>query len=625
MRKIHTIIRLTLLALLLCFAVVAIQSGYADDSAPSNSGNNSKNAVKNNVKSKKQSGKKKNSPSPVSAKIDVDKSQKKANRAARQEKNAERQEQKLAAISPVITSVTIPERAVFELEGDHFAPVNKIDELLAGHFKKSGLTPAPLCSDSVFIRRVYVDLLGRIPFPREVIAFLQDTSSGKRATLIDRLLEDDRFNDYQALKWADLLRIKAEFPINLWPNGTAVYHRWIQNALRNHVPYDQFARELLTSSGSNFRNGPANFWRAVQMRDPDTLAGAVSLVFLGYSADELPEKDRKNLSKFFSRVAYKGSAQWKEELVYWDRKPLDPPDVVFPDGTKGTVPENRDPREIFADWLIRPENRAFNRNFANRVWYWLFGYGIVQESDNFRTDNPAICPELLDYLADELVKSRYDVRYLYRLILNSRTYQQSSLQKEYNPDAERNFAVYPIRRLDAEVLQDAFIQIFQLQVTYMSEVPEPYSYLPAQLQTVELPDASITSSFLEMFGRSTRDTGTEIDRNNDVTASQELFFINSNEINQWVKRVATRMLGGNPNQKGKGQWQKGQNAGQNAGQGQLNALGGQFLWLSILSRYPTEGEKATFERELAQSKNRFKTLEDVIWTLINSKEFLCRH
>ncbi|MDR2439972.1 MAG: DUF1553 domain-containing protein [Planctomycetaceae bacterium] len=492
-----------------------------------------------------------------------------------------------------------------------FKPKNKIDVLIAASLKRYKREPSKLCSDEVFIRRVYLDTIGTLPEVQAVRDFLADEKTDKRSQLIDCLLARDEFIDYWTLKWCDILRVKAEFPINLWPNGAMTYYRWIHEAVRTEMPYHQFARTLLTADGSNFRDGASNFYRAVPQKDAETLAENVALTFLGVRTGAWTPEKLQQLSVFFSRIGYKETAEWKEEIVFWIRKPLDSPEVVFPDGTKGTIRQDQDPREVFADWLVSPSNKGFNQNIANRIWFWLFGYGLVHESDDFRPDNLPVHPEVLDYLCQELIDSDYCLKHLYRLILNSSTYQQSSIPNSKNPNNDPKitelFASYPIRRMEAEVLQDALSQIFGIPVVYSSEVPEPFTNIPAQYRTIMLPDASITSSFLEMFGRPTRDTGMESDRNNGVTESQQLFMLNSTEVNNWVMKFLLnyRNINRKPEEVRK----------------MIDDI-----WLRFLSRYPTASElRITAEELRQQEKIGGQKVQDIVWALLNTKEFLCRH
>ena len=189
-------------------------------------------------------------------------------------------------------------------------PPNKIDELVFARWQALNLTPAPLCSDAVFVRRVYLDVTGTLPSATEAQAFILDNNPGKRTALIDRLLACDEFADYFAMKWGDALRIKAEFPINLWPNAAQAYHRWIHDAIRDNVPWDKLATEMLTASGSNFQKPPVNFYRAMQNRTPTGIAQAVALTFLGERADHWPANDLANLAVFFANVGYKSTAEW---------------------------------------------------------------------------------------------------------------------------------------------------------------------------------------------------------------------------------------------------------------------------------------------------------------------------
>jgi hypothetical protein len=450
--------------------------------------------------------------------------------------------------------------------------------------------------------------------------------------------------------------VKAEFPINLWPNAAQAYHRWIRNSIRDNLPYDKFVRELLTASGSNFRVPQVNFYRALQSKDPKGTARAVALTFMGCRAEKWPDERVTGMSGFFYKVGYKKTGEWKEEVVFFDplktnapppdaaakkpaakmtfaerkaaekkaaekkaaekkaaekkaaekkgektaaekkpaekkgpdtkAKPAPPPKPVFPDGTSVEIAWDKDPRVVFADWLVTPKNPWFTRAIVNPVWYWLLGRGIVHEPDDIRPDNPPANLELLNYLADELIKSKYDVKQIYRLVLNSSTYQLSSISRSKHPEAAAQFAAYTVRRLEAEVIIDALNQITGTTENYSSIIPEPYTFIPETRRAISLPDGSITSSFLELFGRPPRDSGMESERNNRITAGQRLHLLNSSHVRNKLRDgpAMNKLLSG-------------ENASEN-------------LYLAILSRFPSQGEWGS--RELA-------------WTLINSSEFLFRH
>ncbi len=485
-------------------------------------------------------------------------------------------------------------------------PANSVDAPVLAALQKHNLGLRQACSDEVFIRRVFVDVIGTLPQPQEVQAFLQDTSPNKRAALSDSLLKRDEFVDYQTLKWCDLLRVKSEFPIKLWPNAVQAYHRWVRNCIRDNKPYDEFARELLTSSGSNFRVAPANFYRAVQGRDSMAIAHAVALTFMGVRLGSWPEEKRDELAAFFSKVGYKPTREWKEEIVYFDSSDAESLAVTFPDGSTTTIPAQQDPREVFADWLTAPGNKWFSQALANRIWYWLMGRGIIHEPDDIRPDNPPACPELLTLLSEELVGSKYDMRHLFRLILNSRTYQQSSVAEEPVPDTAR-FAYYTIRRLDAEVLMDALCWIGGRGEEYSSPIPEPFTFIPSTQRTIALADGSITSRFLETFGRPTRDTGLASERNNTPSDAQRMYLINSTDVRQKIEngpqlRALFESAEGNRSQLARG------------------------VYLLLVSRYPTPSEQSAAEEYLQTSGLPGRqAFSDLAWALINSKEFLCRH
>ncbi|MFW6303413.1 MAG: DUF1553 domain-containing protein [Candidatus Sumerlaeota bacterium] len=350
-----------------------------------------------------------------------------------------------------------------------------------------------------------------------------------------------------------------------------------------------------------------NFYCAIQGNAPENIASAVALTMMGSRFEDWPESKRKDLEAFFSRVGYKGTAEWKEAIVHLDPTPVDVIKTAFPDGKKVSIQPDSDPRIVFADWLINEDNPWFARAVANRYWAWLMGRGIVEEADDFRADNPPSNPELLDYLAKELVDSGYDLRHLVKTIVSSRTYQQSFIPRGDKAGAEALFAYYPARQLDAEIIQDALNGIYGGEVLYSSMVPEPFTFVPEEHRAIELRDGSINSPFLEMFGRPSRDSGLMTERNLTPTDSQRLYMLNSSQIQAQITRSpklrgAVR-LAGNDTEK-------------------LTRA----LYLLLLSRMPTDEElaaaKAYSEGPHGKGLN-FRN--DLAWALTNSKEFLYRH
>ncbi len=488
-----------------------------------------------------------------------------------------------------------------------FDPQTIIDDLVMRQLATLQIEPAKLCSDEVFLRRLYVDTLGTLPTIEEARGFLDDPDPEKRRKLIEHVLQRPEFADYQAMKWCDILRVKAEFPIKLWPNAAHAYHHWIRTAIKENMPYDVFARQLLTSSGSNFRTPQVNFYRAVQSKTPQGISEAVALAFLCARTDGWEAEQLDGMSVFFSQVGYKGTGEWKEEIVYFDRRlgreaqGDQPLTAVFPNGRSVEISPGTDPRLVFSDWLLDNRNRWFSRAIANRVWYWLMGRGIVDPPDDVRPDNPASNRLLLNYLGTVLVEADYELRHLYRLILNSQSYQLACTHPSRDSLAAENFAFAHVRRLDAEVLIDAICQITGTSESYSSIIPEPFTFLPEGQRAIALPDGSITSAFLEMFGRPSRDTGLESDRNNRLSAGQALHMLNSNHLRNKLKQgPGIKSL--------------------------LDAATGpsetaELLYLAILSRRPTDDEQRMVEGLCGYPGGA----RDVAWALINSDEFLFRH
>jgi len=512
-----------------------------------------------------------------------------------------------SVIRLALVVATLAPRAASAFPSPSLAPPpSRIDALVLAKLKQLGIQPAPASSDAVFVRRVYIDAIGTLPTADEVRAFLADPDPRKRDKLVDRLLERDEFADYWAMKWSDLLRVKSEFPINLWPNAVQAYHHWIRASIKANMPYDRFARELLTESGSNFRVPPVNFYRAVQSREPEALASAVALTFMGMRAERWPHERLANMAAFFSRVGYKSTQEWKEEIVFFDPDKAPAPRVTFPDGTTIQLSPDQDPRAVFANWLVSPKNPLFAQAVANRAWSWLLGRGVIHEPDDIRPDNPPSNPKLLAYLEQELVASKYDLKHLFRLILTSRTYQLSSVATANDPRGDANFAHYAQRPLEAEVLIDAIDQVTGTTEEYSSPIPEPFTFVPENQRTIALADGSITNSFLKTFGRSPRDLGLESERDNKPTAAERLALLNSGQIQGKLERgPALQAL-----------------IRASVDMPQLVTT----LYLTILSR-PPAADELQIALAYAQSVNGNRRMAalDIAWALINTPEFLYRH
>jgi hypothetical protein len=315
------------------------------------------------------------------------------------------------------------------------------------------------------------------------------------------------------------------------------------------------------------------------------------------------------MAAFFRQVSYKETAEWKEEIVFFDPGKSVPPAsgaAVFPDGTPAPLAPGRDPRVVFADWLIRPDNPWFARNAVNRVWSWLLGRGIVSEADDIRPDNPPSNPELLAHLEHELVASHYDLKHVFRLILNSKTYQLSSIPRSRRPEAAAQFASYPVRRLEAEVLIDALNQVTGTSETYTSAIPEPFTFIPEGQRSIALADGSINSPFLELFGRPARDTGLESERNNRPVAAQRLHMLNSSHIRRKLEQGpylrSLVQASGRPRDVVEG------------------------LYLTILSRNPIDDElRIVSEYNRSGTLKKGEVVTDLAWALINGAEFQYRH
>jgi len=515
--------------------------------------------------------------------------------------------------SPSFAPAAAPPVLPFETNAD-LTPECRVDELVFTELHQRHIAPARLCSDAVFLRRAFIDVIGTLPTASETLAFLRSTSPAKRADLIESLFERDEFAQYWAMKWCDVLRVKSEFPVNLWPMASQAYHRWVRQSIHDNLPYDQFVWRLLTASGSNFRDPTVNFYRSVPGRQPAMIARYVALTFMGARAENWAKGKLDAMAPFFSQIGFKSTDEWKEEIVEWDAAKAaawaaggpGPGRAVFPGGEVAVFQPNRDPRAVFAEWLTSPTNPWLARSIVNRIWCWLLGRGIIHEPDDIRADNPPSNAPLLAYLERVLVAAHFDTRSVYRVILNSKTYQLSSIARSSSPDGAKLFASYPIRRLDAEVLIDALDQLSGTGEVYSSDIPEPFTYMPPDQRAVDLPDGSITSSFLEMFGRPGRDTGLESERDNRLTPAQRLHLLNSSHIRRKIALIPTGLP---------------MRVGASTDDEVLDEL-----YLAILSRFPTEDERKVGTDYLQRTgAAKRQAVVDVAWAAVNSAEFLFRH
>ena len=443
------------------------------------------------------------------------------------------------------------------------------------------------CSDEIFLRRAYLTVTGALPTPSECVDFFEDNNPNKREVLIDRLIKSELGLKYMQMRWGDILRIKSEFPSNLWPNGVQAYNRWIYEQLMNDVPYDKMVRSLLLSSGSNFRAPAANFYRGFQKRSSRNFYDNINLLFLGNRECD----DNGNIC--FSQIKFKSTKEWKEEIVYLDiHKKVPYQDIELEDGTMFKLRADSDWREPYVNWLTSDRNRRFAEVMANRMWFWVFGRGIVHEPDNWTEENRPVDPELLNSLTDYFIASKYDMQALLKRILLS---EQFNSVDDFVP-----------QRLPAEVIVDALASVTGVWSTYTSRVPEPFTFYPPRTRATHLGDATVSSSELELFGKVSRDVSLESQRNNGITSRQLLYLMNSSELESRIRKsqILQRIYVNSAN---------------------IEQLA-DSITLLVLSRRATADEVAMYSDYMA--KNELPLMEvaiDIMWMQLNSNEFLYNH
>jgi hypothetical protein len=505
---------------------------------------------------------------------------------------------------------------------------NEIDRLALAHWRELRLRPSELCSDSVFIRRAYLDACGIMPTADEVRAFLANRSPNKRAKLIDELLTRPEFAEYWAQKWSDLLRNEEK---SLDKKGVQVFYRWIKGSIAADTPLNEFAREILAGRGSTYAHPEANFYRA--LRDPYSRAESVAQVFLGlrvscakchnHPFDRWTQDDYHRFAALFAQIDYRVLSNTKrdrldkhefvgEQIVYTDtEKELHHPrggDAVpkFLGAKTPDLSGRADRIGALADWVASPENPFFAKAQANRIWFHLLGRGLVDPNDDFRTSNPPTNPELLDHLSQQFAANGYRLKPLVRYIMNSRVYQLASTSNETNAKDDTYFSRALIQPLEAEQLLDALTGVFDVPVKFPN-YPEGLraGAVPAPPQSGRRAPKSMATRFLKVFGKPDRLLTCECERSEDPGMLQAFQLITGELVHSLLTDPNNRI-------------------------GQLLASGrsdGELLdefYLRALARYPTETERVRLLAYLSGAKDRRAAWEDVVWGLVNAKEFLLR-
>ena len=491
---------------------------------------------------------------------------------------------------------------------------NFIDALVLDKLEELNIDPSPLASDTEFLRRAYLDAAGILPTPEDVRSFAADTRPDKRARAIDALLERPEFVDYWAYKWSDLLLVSSR---RLASNAMWSYYNWIRESVAANKPWDRMARELVTASGNTLANGAANYY--VLHKDPIDVTENMAMTFMGFSItcarchnhplEKWTQKDYYRMANLFSRVSVKNGAERGDLIVYPARTgDINHPRLNVPlpprplDGLELPLDSPKDRREFFADWLVAPENPFFARSLVNRVWRNFMGRGLVEAVDDIRDANPPSNPALLAALTRDFVAHGFDVKHLVRTIMNSTTYQLTSVPTATNAADLKYHSHYIARRLPAEVILDAIGQV--------TGVREDFTGFPGR-RAMELPDAAVESYFLNAFGRPPRITAAHSERQEEPSITQALHVINGDTVNAKLRHersIVTTLLKEDLD----------------------NRAAVERLYVAALSRFPSEEEvrRLTEVMERAQADgtvSRRQVLEDVAWAILTGREFLFNH
>ncbi len=505
-----------------------------------------------------------------------------------------------------------------------FEPVNFIDRLVVERWQRLGLKPSELCSDEEFIRRAFLDAIGTLPTPERISAFLHSDDPKKRESLVDELLGltgdpsrnvyVNEWSAYWALKWGDLLRNNRN---KIGDGGMWALYNWTRASLRENKPVDQFVRELITAQGSVFESGPANYYTTAT--SPEDLAEATVQNFLGvrlqcakchhHPFEVYSQADYYGVAAFFTRVGTKSSLDFgalgQDTIVLVKRSGsirhprLGQTMQPTPLGGEPIDPDaHRDLRRPLAAWLTSPDNKLFARNIVNRFWGYLMGSGLVESIDDMRATNPPSNPEVLDALADDFIEHKFDLRHLMRQIMTSRVYQLSSRPRPENAALARFYTHYNVKRLPAEVLLDGVDSVCGTQ--------EKFTGIPAGTRAIELPDPNFASYFLDTLGRPQRVVTCECERTTEPNLAQVLHIPNGEVLN-------------------------GKIADKNGRVAKLVAAHESDepivveLFLRTLGRHPSDEDMTCAKDIIAQAPARQEGVEDLLWALLNSREFLFNH
>ena len=503
---------------------------------------------------------------------------------------------------------------------------NFIDELVFAKLKKVGMPPSDVCDDATFLRRVTIDVAGRLPTADEARAFLADVDPAKRDRAIDRLLASTDYADYFANKWAAVLRNKRDEEREA--RGTFGFHAWIRDSLHTNRPFDAFVRDVLAASGEMSQNPPVAWYREV--KDVGKQVEDSAQLFLGlrlqcaqchhHPFEKWSQQDYYSFAAFFSRVGRKAGPNPGEETIFHRRggasatnpktkQPVKPAGLgVAP----ADIPADEDPRLVLVDWMTSKDNPLFARSLVNRYWKHFLGRGLVEPEDDMRETNPPTNPELLDALAAQFVRSGYDLKDLVRTICRSNAYQLASVPNAHNAVDRQYFSRYYPKRLTAEVLLDA--------VNGIAGTRSGFANLPPGTRAVQLPDNGFNAAnyFLQVFGKPDSASACECERSTDASLAQSLHLINAKDVQDKLAAADARA------------------AALAADEQRPDDAKVEDLYLLAFARKPSAEElaaaRAYVEKKLTSKPAnvdakaaRKVAYEDLIWVLINTKEFSFNH